>query len=126
MVRIEMVEDEKVPSCELEQKDILEEDGAEERLADSLKKCLKIWNQHSDVLMGKKRILGQHIEVLTEQRKARRPCEFDSNNCFVNADSADAEGELTAWGSQLKEKDNSVEDIKPWNGEIELVESMLN
>ena len=44
----------------------------------------------------------------------------------MSADPVDAEGELTAWGSQLKEKDNSVEDIKPWNGEIELLESMLN
>ena len=74
MVRTEMIEDEKVPSCELEQKDILEGDGAEGRLADSLKKCSKNWNRHSDVLIEEKRKLGQHLEMLTEEWKALRPC----------------------------------------------------
>ena len=70
MVRIEMIEDEKVPSCEIEQKDILEGDGAEGRLTDGLKKCLNNWNQPSDVLIEEKRKLGQHIEVLVEHIKA--------------------------------------------------------
>ena len=126
MVRTEMIEDERVHFYELEQKDILEEDGAEERLACSLKICLKNWNQHYDVLMGKKIIVGQHTEVLVEQRKTLRPCEVDSNNFLMNADPVDDGDKLTTWGSQLKEKENSVEDFKPWNGEIELLESMLN
>ena len=49
---------------ELEQRDILEEDDAEERLTDSLKDCLKDWNQHTDVLIGKERIAGHHTEML--------------------------------------------------------------
>ena len=51
MVRTEMIEDERVNSYELEQRDILAEDDAEERVTDSLKICLKIWNQHSDMLI---------------------------------------------------------------------------
>ena len=65
MVRTEMIEDERVPFYDLEQRDILEEDGSEERLADSLRKCLKNWNQHPDGLIEEKRKLGQHIEMLT-------------------------------------------------------------
>ena len=65
--------------------------------------------------------------MLTEEGKALRPCGLCFNNCFVDADSADADGDkLTAWGSQLKEKENFVEYFQPWNGEIELIESMLN
>ena len=60
-----MIEDERVHFYELEQKDIVEGEGAKERLADSLKKCLRIWDQHSDVLMEEKRKLGQHTEMLT-------------------------------------------------------------
>ena len=59
-----MTEDEKVHFYELEQGDTLEEDDAEERLIDSLKDCLKNWNQHTDVLMEKKRIVGKHTEML--------------------------------------------------------------
>ena len=112
MVTTEMIEDERVHFYELEQKDILEGDGAEERLASSLKKCLKNWNQHSDVLIEKKRQLGQHIEVMVEQRDSLRPCEFDADKCLLNADPVDDGDKLTAWGSQLKEKENFVEDFK--------------
>ena len=58
IVRAEMIEDERVHSYELEQKGILAEDGIEERLTNSLRKCLKNWNQHSDVMIEEKRKLG--------------------------------------------------------------------
>ena len=54
------------------------------------------------------------------------PCDFYFDNFFVYADLVDDGDKLTTLGSQLKEKENSVEDFKPWNGEIELLESMLN
>ena len=110
----------------LDQKDILEGDGAEEILADSLRKCLKNWNQHPDVLIEEKRKLGQHIEMLTEEGKALRPCRLCSNKFLMNADPVDDGDKLIAWGSQLTKKENFGEDFKPWNGEIELLESMLN
>ena len=126
MVRIEMIEDESIHFYELEQRDILAEDDAEERLAGSLKICLKNWNQNSNVLIEKKRKLGQHTEMLTEEGKDLRYCGFCFNKCLMNADPVDDGDKLTAWGSQLKEKENSVEYFQPWNGEIELLESMLN
>ena len=126
MVRTEMIEDERVHFYELEQRGILKEDDAEERLSGSLKKCLRNWNQHSDVLIEKKRKLGQHTEMLAEQRKDLKPYEFDAENCLMNADPVDDGDKLTAWGSQLTEKENSVEGLNPWNGEIELLASMLN
>ena len=64
--------------------------------------------------------------MLTEEGKALRPCRICFNKCLMNADPVDDGDKLTAWGSQLKEKENSVEDFKPWNGEFELLESMLN
>ena len=78
------------------------------------------------MLIEKKRKLGQHNEMLTEEGKALRPCDFDAENFLMNVDPVDDGYNLTAWGSQLKEKENSVEDFQPWNGEIELLESMLN
>ena len=114
IVRAEMNENEKVYFYELEQGDIPEEDDAEERLIDSFKNWLEDWNQHTDVLMEKEGILGWHTKMLAEERKALRPYDFCFNNCFVNADSVDAEEKLTPLGSQLKEE-NSVEDFNPWN-----------
>ena len=63
--------------------------------------------------------------MLTEEGKALRPCGFCFNNCFVNAYSTNAEGELTAWGSQLKEEKNSMGIFDPWNRGINLIESVL-
>lgn len=104
IVKAEMNEDEEFHFYELEKRDILEEDDVEERLTDSLKD----WNQHIDVLMEKKRNLGQHTEMLAEEGKELRPYGFCFNKCFVNADFVDAEGKLTPLGSQLKEEENSV------------------
>lgn len=78
------------------------------------------------MLIEKKINLGQHIEMLTGEEKALGPCRLCFNKCSMNADPVDDGDKLTAWGSQLKEKENFVEDFKPWNGEIELLESMLN
>ena len=76
MVRTEIIEDERVHSYELEQRDILAEDDVEGRLADSLKICLKNCNQHSDMMIEMKRKVGQHTKMLTEEGKALRPCEL--------------------------------------------------
>ena len=121
IVNAEMNEDEKVHFYELEQRNILEEDDAEERLTNSLKNFLKDMNQHTDVLIEKERNLGQHTEMLAEERKALRPYEFCFDNCFVNTYPVDAGEKLTTLGSQLKEEDNSMEGFNPWNEEFKLL-----
>ena len=79
VVNLELNENEKVHFYEPKQRNILERDDVQERLADSLENYLKNWNQHSDVLIEKKRQLEQHIEMLTEGGKALRPCILCSN-----------------------------------------------
>ena len=72
--------------------------------------------------------LGQHTEVLAEEKKALRPYDFCFNNCFVNAGVVAGAGEhLTQLSSQIKEEEeNYVEISNPLNEEVMFPEIMLN
>lgn len=121
-----MNDNEKVHFYELEQGDIVEEVDGEERLTNSLENWLKDWNQHIDVLIEKEGNSRQHTKMLAEERKALRPYDFCFNNFFVNEDFVIDGEDLTQLDSQIEEEENSVVDFNPWNGEIGLLEIMLN
>ena len=112
-----------------EQENIMETDGVNEGLVNSLgnssENSLGKVNQHTDVLIVKENS-RKHTKLLVEERNALRPYDFCFNNHFKNADFVDAKENLTPLGNQIKEEENSVEDFNPWNEEIGLLEIMLN
>lgn len=89
-----------------EQKDIIEVDGVEERLADSfeipLENSLERWNQHTDVLIEKEKS-EQHTKMLPKEEEALRPYVFHFNNCFVSGGFVvDAGENLAHMSNQVK------------------------
>ncbi len=86
-------------------------------------------NQHTDVLTEEKEKTEQQTKLLPKGNKAQQPYVFYFNKCFECAGFvADVGGDLVQVNNQIKirEEDNSVEEINPWNGEINLLERMLN
>jgi len=78
-------------------------------------------NKHTDVLTE------QQTELLPKEDKARKPCVFYFNKCFVNADLvADARGNLAQVSNQIKmEEEDFVEEFNPWNRDAQFLERML-
>jgi len=109
------------------QKDIIEEDGIEERLMDSLRNSFENSNQHIDVLTEEKETMHQ-TEVFPTENKAQQLCVFNFNKCFMNAGFvANARRDLAQVNSQIKVKEeNSMEELNPWNREVNLLEKVLN
>lgn len=121
-----------------EQKDIIEADGVEERLADSLENTLenslesslenslKRLNHHTHVLIEEE-TSEQHTEMFPKEEEAWRPYVFNFNNCFVSVGFVvDAGENLSQMSIQVKVEDKDyVEVFNPWNKDIMLLERML-
>ena len=125
-----MIAEEGVHYSGQEQRDIIEADGVEERLAENLESTLenslKRLNQHTDVLIEEEKS-EQHTEILPKEEEALRPYDFYVKNCFFSAGFIANAGEnLAQINSQVKmEEEDSVEIFNPWNRDIVLLESML-
>jgi len=84
VIKSELNENEEVHYSGQGQEDIIEIDGVEEILADSLVNFVENSNQHTDVLTEEEES-EQHIDVLPKEEEALRPYVFYFNNCFVSA-----------------------------------------
>lgn len=114
--------------CEPIWEDIIKTDGVEDRLTDSVMNSTENSNQHSHVLTKEKEKTMQQTELLSKENKAQQPCVFNSNNLFLNAFLvADSKGDLAQMNNQMEVKEeNYMEEINPWNKEVNFLEKMLN
>jgi len=110
-----------------EQEGIIRTDGVEERLMDSLMNSFASSNQHTNVLTEEKKTV-QQTELLPKENKAQQPYVFNFNKCFVNAGFVAIAGAYLAQvNSQIKVKEEkSMEELNPWNREVNLLEKVLN
>lgn len=108
------------------QKDIIEADGMEERLDNSLMNSVGNSNQHTDVLIVEEKS-QQHTDVLPKGDKVQKPYDFYFNKCFMNASLvADVGGNLVKMDNQTKmEEEDFMEEFNPWNRDVQLLERML-
>ena len=86
-------------------------------------------NEHTDVLIEENEKREQQTKLFSKEDKAQKPYIFYFNKCFECASFVEnAGGYLTQVNNQIKirEQENYVEEINPWNGEINLLERMLN
>ena len=103
VIKSELNENEKVHFYEREQRNILEMDDVEERLADSLKNYLKNWNQHINVLI-KEKISKQQIEMLPEKEETQRSYDFDFKDYFMIAGTVEKTKECLVQEKKLKQR----------------------